>query len=55
MHLLKIFGSSINEVRNDNYGKIIKIKTIKKNVNKCDELNHSINLLYKYLKKILMN
>lgn len=51
MHLLKMFGNSIIEVRNDNYGKIIKIKTIKKNVNKCDELSYSINLLYKYLKK----
>ena len=50
-HLLKLFGNSIKEIQNDKFGKIIKLNTIKNNMQKFEEMENTTKIIYKFLKK----
>lgn len=50
MHLMKLYGNSVEEIKKDKFGKIIKLNTLKKDINKSDEMIKTIKVLHNFLK-----
>jgi UDP-hydrolysing UDP-N-acetyl-D-glucosamine 2-epimerase len=53
MHFLELFGNSINELKNDNYGRIVELNTLETNLDKCFEFTNTVDLIYNHLKENL--